>query len=150
MISDLAWDGKKAPVSLDTMSLPKDKGSIQLLDLQAQNEAIQVMWLKQYTNLRPSQHMWALVANVLIEESIAASNHVDKEVTINTYFQSLSPMTNNRSTLSPDIQKMLKVGKKYHPSFAGLRIPEKVKRELPAWYHIGAEDNPARFKGSSA
>ena len=70
------------------------------------------MWLKKYTALGPQRPMWALVVDVLIEESIAASAHIDKEVTTNTYLQSWSPMTDSRSKLPPNIKKMLTVGKK--------------------------------------
>jgi exonuclease III len=150
MINDFVWDGKKAPININTMSAPRNEGGIHLLDIHARNEAIEIMWLKRYTTLGPTRPMWALIADVLIEENIAASNHIDKEVTINTYLQSWSPMTDNRSKLPPDIRKMLNVGKKYNLNLEGLRIPEKVKKELPAWYHIGAEDNPAGFNRSQA
>jgi len=143
-------NGKKAPVNLGIMNAPDGEGGISLLDMQARNEAIQIMWLKKYTTLDLSRPMWALVADVLIEESIAPSNHVDKETTINTYLQSWSPMINSRSKLPPDIKKMLTVGKKYNLNLEALRIPEGVKKELPAWYHIGVESNPAGFNQSCA
>jgi hypothetical protein len=150
MIDTLICDGRRAPINLNTMNAPGKEGGIGLLDIQAQNEAIQIMWLKRYTTLGPSRPMWALVADVLIEECIAASHHIDKELTINTYLQSWSPMSNSRSKLPPDIKKMLNVGKKYNLNLEALRIPEKIKKELPAWYHIGTENNPAGFNRSRA
>jgi hypothetical protein len=132
------------------LSAPEGEGGISLLDMQAQNEAIQVMWLKKYIVLGPQRPMWALVADVLIEESIAVSAHVDKEVATNTYLQSRSPMTDSRSKLPADIKKMQTVGKKYNLNLEALRIPEEVKKELPAWYHLGAESNPAGFNQSNA
>ena len=116
-----------------------------MLDIKARNEAIQIMWLKKYMTIGPQRPTWALVADVLIEENIAKSNNIDKEVTINTYLQTWSPRANGTSTLPPDLKKMLGTGKKYNLHLDTLRIPENVKKQLPAWYHLGAEDNPAGF-----
>ena len=49
MINTLVWDGKKASINLNLLSAPEGEGGISLLDMQAWNEAIQVMWLKKYT-----------------------------------------------------------------------------------------------------
>ena len=145
MINALVWNGNKASINLNTMNTPPEKGGINLLDIEARNEAIQMMWLKKYTTTGPERPMWALVADVLIEENIAKSRNIDKEVTMNTYLQTWSPKTNMTSTLPPDIKKMLDTGKKYNLCLDALRIPENVKRQLPAWYHLGAKNNPAGF-----
>ena len=47
IINTLVWDGKS--INLNVLSAPEGEGGISLLDMQAQNEAIQVMWLKKYT-----------------------------------------------------------------------------------------------------
>ena len=89
--------------------------------------------------------MWALVAEVLIEENIAKSRRIDKEVTMSTYLQSWSPTTNVTSTLPSDFKRILYTGKKYNLCLDTLRILEDIKRQLPMWYHLRAEDNPAGF-----
>jgi ribonuclease HI len=45
---------------------------------------------------------------------------------------------------------MLNTGKKYNLHLDALRIPESVKRQLPAWYHLGAKDNPVGFNRAHA
>jgi hypothetical protein len=45
---------------------------------------------------------------------------------------------------------MLNTGKKYNLRLDALRIPEDVKKLLPAWYHLGAENNPAGFNRARA
>src|ERR1700722_5079252 len=104
MIDNLVWDGNRASINLNTMNSPIKKGGINLLNISARNEAIQMMWLKKYITLDPNRPMWALVADVLIEDNIAKSRHIDKTVTMNTYLQTWSPITNINSTLPPDIK----------------------------------------------
>src|SRR6202011_2621144 len=93
----------------------------------------------------PNRPMWALVADILIEENIVKSRHVDKELTMNMYLQTWAPTNNVTSTLPPDIKKMLNAGKKYNLWLDALRILEHVKTQLPAWYHLGTENNPVGF-----
>ena len=64
---------------------------------------------------------------------------------MNTYLQTWSPRANATSTLPPDLKTMLGMGKKCNLHLDALRIPDNVKKRLPAWYHLGAEDNPAGF-----
>ena len=64
---------------------------------------------------------------------------------MNTYLQSWSPKANATSTLPPDLKRMLGTRKKYNLRLDVLRIPKNVKKQLPAWYHLGAEDNLAGF-----
>jgi len=72
-------------LNLNKMSAPPEEGGINLLDITAQNDAIHVMWQKKYTTIGPNRLMWALVADVLLEQNIAKSGNVDKTVTMNTY-----------------------------------------------------------------
>ena len=68
-INKFIWAGKKGSISKDYLNPPIEKGGISLLDIQAQNGAIDLMWLKVYlSNNRPT---WALIANVLIRDCIA-------------------------------------------------------------------------------
>ena len=45
---------------------PKELGRQGLVDIQARNEAIQLMWLKNYLNLGPSHALWAYFADAII------------------------------------------------------------------------------------
>src|ERR1700683_5768126 len=69
---------------------------------------------------------------------------------MSTYIQTWSPTTNVTSTLPRDTKRMLNTEKKYNLYLNALRIPENVKRQLPAWYHLGAENNPAGFNRARA
>lgn len=49
MVRSHVWDGKThVPVALDYLYLPIEKGGLGLLDLEARNDAIDIMWLKRY------------------------------------------------------------------------------------------------------
>ncbi|EPS92835.1 hypothetical protein FOMPIDRAFT_1137242 [Fomitopsis schrenkii] len=56
MIREFIWDSPTPPpVNMDTLCLPLAEGGINLLDIEARNQAIQVMWLKRYLDLGPKR-----------------------------------------------------------------------------------------------
>ena len=54
-ICTFIWGDKKSPVKESMLMAPKELGGQGLLDIQARNKTIQVMWLKSYLNLGPSR-----------------------------------------------------------------------------------------------
>ena len=52
IIRDFLWNGNKTPpgLSLNNVMRNKKEGGINLLDLEARNQAIELTWLKSYTN----------------------------------------------------------------------------------------------------
>ena len=61
------------------------------------------------------------------------------------YLQKWSPSLAPSSKLPLNLKRMLKVGKKNNTSFSAISIPHLIKRQLPTWYHLGAEDTPRGF-----
>ena len=51
LIRDFVWDGKKPPISMDTLGKDTKEGGIKLLDIASRNEAIELTWLKSYLTL---------------------------------------------------------------------------------------------------
>jgi hypothetical protein len=126
LINSFIWGGDRAQITLKQTRENFKKGGIKLLDIQARNDAIDIMWLKKYLDLSPSHPLWASIADILIEDSIAKSNSTDQNVTINTYLQSWSPSMNVNSKLPPDLKRMIRTGKTYNISFSALDIPEHI------------------------
>src|SRR6266702_1800844 len=46
-----------------------DEGGLNLLNIKAQNEAIELTWLRSYLDLTPKRPMWAIVTDILISAS---------------------------------------------------------------------------------
>ena len=68
IIRDFMWGEDSSPrVTLDTLQRPRDEGGLNLLDIQARNEAIELMWLKSYLNFSDSRPPWAIVTDIIID-----------------------------------------------------------------------------------
>ena len=100
-VNKFIWAGKKGSINKEYLNAPIEKGGITLLDIQAQNKAIDLMWLKVYLlNNRPT---WALIANVLIGECVAKCKNINKSLTANTFIQSWNPAMNRKHDLPMDL-----------------------------------------------
>lgn len=51
---------------MEYMHKPLNKGGLNLLNIKACNEAIELVWLRDYLNLSPSRQTWAIVTDILI------------------------------------------------------------------------------------
>ena len=95
-----------------------------------------------YGEERPT---WAYVADDLIRRNLPKTGkkydaRVIKEY--NPFVQTWAPAMHAQSTLPKDITKFLKVAKKYNVNMEAIRVSERAKKDLPAWYHRAAEKYP--------
>ena len=97
--------------------------------------------------MRPT---WAQIVDILIENCIAKSHNINKELTMNTFIQSWKPALNGDYNLPTDLRRMISVANKYNVCLDALVIPESAKRNLPAWYHIGSDKLPRGFNTKKA
>lgn len=149
-IANFVWEGKKPSIGKHYLQAPPDQGGINLLNINARNEAIDLMWLKSYLNFSEERADWAIIADILIEKSIAKSSKINKDLTINAYLQDWTPNTIKSAGLPECLRRMILTGKKYNVSFTALHIPENEKTKLPAWYHLGSEKYRRGFQNSKA
>ncbi|KAI0323400.1 hypothetical protein GY45DRAFT_1349801 [Cubamyces sp. BRFM 1775] len=55
------WNGKHSPpVKMAQLQLPVDRGGFKILDLEARNDAIDLMWLKEYLTVGNDRPWWAI------------------------------------------------------------------------------------------
>ncbi|KZP28251.1 hypothetical protein FIBSPDRAFT_689948, partial [Athelia psychrophila] len=136
-IKDFVWDNKRSVINIETLSLPIEKGGHGILDVPARNEAIELVWAKRYLSLDDDRPVWAFVADVLIQRSIpkAGKNHVDERLTINPFLQMWKPALQGKNRVTDSLRRMLKTAVKYNVNIDAIRVAEKVKMNLPAWYH---------------
>ncbi|TBU52820.1 hypothetical protein BD310DRAFT_787274, partial [Dichomitus squalens] len=67
ILRDYLWDGKVIPpIAKEHTFLPMDQGGLSIIDLEARNEAIDVMWLKSYLDFSPDRPKWAYVADNIL------------------------------------------------------------------------------------
>ena len=137
LINDFIWDDEKGPrIALELLQHPKERGGLDILDIRARNEAIDLMWLKAYLNFSPSRQPWAAVTDLIID-TVAPKNTIGP-ARKNPFLQCWNvPISGPRlATLNDDIRRMLNVARDYHANLAAVKASPAISCQLPAWYHI--------------
>ena len=126
-------------VGLDHLENTKEQGGIKLLNLKARDEAIEIVWLRDYLNLTKTRPSWAFITDILLNETTPLT--LDQKTRQNAFLQTWDiPTTGKRADkLGKDTVRMIKAAKKYKATFAPINISRTLRENLPAWNHLGME-----------
>ena len=140
---DFMWHGCTMPrITLENLHRPIEEGGLNLLDIRARNDAIEIMWIKTYLNFSPTRPAWAKLTDLIIEAAMPQGNNAPTR--INCFLQTWTPPQrgDRAATLDDDTVRMLRAAKTYNVNFAAIRLSTHLKTQLPAWYHLGSEKRP--------
>jgi hypothetical protein len=143
IIRDFMWEEDSSPrIALDALQRPIEEGGLNLLNLEARNEAIELMWLKSYLNFSPSRPTWAKVTDLIIVT--AAPTNALHQPRKNPFLQAwkMAMKGKKAALLSNDIIRMTKAARKYHANLAAIRLTPALRTQLPAWYHVASKPRP--------
>ncbi|KZT21788.1 hypothetical protein NEOLEDRAFT_1072874 [Neolentinus lepideus HHB14362 ss-1] len=126
------------PISLDQLYKDRPHRGISLLDICSQNEAIELTWLHEYLDISPSRPTWAFVVDILINQ--LAPDGIPNQTRLNTFLQKwdIPTCSKRASTLPVYALSMLRMAKHYGVSFAPVQLSQGLKRQMPAFYHLGS------------
>jgi hypothetical protein len=125
-------------VSKAQLSRPLQEGGINLLDVKVRNQAIELMWLKDYLDFSPKRKTWAFVADLLL--NMALPEGLSRDTIQNIFLQQLNCPTRGKrgSKLPSYLVRMLRAAKVHKVSFAAVKLSTVLKGRMPAWFHLGA------------
>ena len=143
IMSKFIWDhGTKPRIAMDALRRPIHEGGLNVLNIKARNEAIEIIWLKAYLNFSPSRQKWATVTDHII--LAAAPTHSVEKARENPFLQTWTvPLKGPRAKhLNDDIKRMLRMARKHKVNLAAIKMTPHLSAQLPAWYHLSAEQRP--------
>ena len=76
LIREFIWGNNKCQhLALETLHSKKEEGGIELLNLKNQNEAIELVWLKEYLHATDSRPLWAHITDILLNKTAPMNLH---------------------------------------------------------------------------
>ena len=140
-IRNFMWDDTNhiPRLGMTHLSYTKDIGGLKLLNLKTRNEAIEIVWLRDYLNLTHTRPTWAFVTDILINETTPPT--LDETTRTNAFLQNWKIPTKGKRAerLGGDTIRMLKAAYKHDIAFAPINISKDLRERLPAWQHLGVE-----------
>ncbi|KIM39173.1 hypothetical protein M413DRAFT_12449 [Hebeloma cylindrosporum] len=141
-ITKFLWDDTSSMVSAQTMLSQVTSGGMEILDIQARNDAIGLMKPKSYLTLDDSHPRWAKVADILINKSIPKSQNIPDDISrVNTLLQTWTPAIQNTSKLPSSLRDMLKTAMKYRVDLNPPSPSPDLRNQMPIWYHKGQDES---------
>jgi len=143
IISTFIWGQETRPrIAMDTLWRPILEGGLNILDIKARNEAIEIIWLKTYLNFSPLRQKWAMIMDHII--LAAAPPHSVKKARDSPFLQTwTAPLKGKRAKgMNGNIKCMLKTAKKHSVNFAVIKMTPHLLAQLPTWYHLSADNMP--------
>ena len=134
------WGESVTPrLALDALCKKREEGGIELLNIKNRNEAIELVWLKEFLRAKPARPTWAKITDTLINDLAPATLHSNARH--NTFLQKWDVPTRGKRAqkLGEDTIRMLKAAHNHKLTFAPLNISQRLRAQLPAWQHIGVE-----------
>lgn len=143
MIARYFWnDRARPPVGMSYIQAPIEMGGLNVLDLEARNEAIQVMWLKPYLDISGTRPLWAFLVDDIFARTVTKDCAVRvRSLRCNPFLQSWRPKI---SALPDSLKEMFKVSIKYGLRPEGLAFSRGIMRQMPMWYHLYANQGQMR------
>ena len=140
-IKKFIWEDENHTPRLGMNHLERDKesGGIKLLNIKNRNEAIEIVWLRDYLNLKPSRPTWAYITDILINET--TPSNLDENTRNNAFLQHWKIPTRGKRAerLGEDTIRMIRAAKKHKVAFAPINISQELRKRLPVWQHLGVE-----------
>ncbi|KAI0327200.1 hypothetical protein GY45DRAFT_1257511, partial [Cubamyces sp. BRFM 1775] len=135
------WGEGKAPkVALTTLQGPYEEGGIALLDLEARNVAIDLVWLRDYLRLTERRPAWATLADVLLANAVSADTRGAPPATrLNAFLQSWKVSSRTGAGLPLYLRRMVKFAAKYHVTLDVAKPSADLCAAMPIWYHPSLE-----------
>ncbi|KAF9234528.1 hypothetical protein BU15DRAFT_52534 [Melanogaster broomeanus] len=113
-------------------------GGKNILNLKARNEAIELTWLKGLLAPKDNRPLWTHFALAILATYRKPYPIVSARARISPFLQTWEVSARK---VPKTLSRILKVADKYNVCLAAGTLSKDVKNELPAWFHIGANEN---------
>ncbi|KAI0684821.1 hypothetical protein C8T65DRAFT_593230, partial [Cerioporus squamosus] len=116
LVSKFMWGDAAAspPISIKTLYDHPANGGLSLLDLKARNDAIEIMWVKDYLNMSSTRPKWSYVVDVILAHTVTAnSRRLDMPARVNAFLQTWKVSVAPAALLPVYLRTMVKVANKH-------------------------------------
>ncbi|KAL4255818.1 hypothetical protein AB1N83_014347 [Pleurotus pulmonarius] len=141
IVRKFVWGDKRNPVAEDTLLAPLTGGGRDLLDIRSRNDAINLMWAKNYLKIGKERPQWAYFADKIMAINVPKSEEgIPPELRLNPLTQSWNTTRKDGRGNPKFLQDMMGAIKRYNVRLEAITLTREALREMPIWYH--KEANP--------
>jgi len=150
-ITEFVWGKERASMNIENIAKDIDKGGRKIMNVSRRNEAIDLMWVKQYLNMGKERPKWAyMMDEIFRNERPKRAKETPQEIgKWNPLIQNWKPKL-NAAGIPKRVHRALKWAKKHNVEIEALEPNEETKREMPVWLHRKTSKEAARIYSTDA
>ena len=142
LIRDFLWDGRRnGYIPWKEAIAPRNKGGLNMPDIKARLEAIELMWVKKWLAPKEDKPDWAYYTNQIIKKNITKEPQTEINATENWILQSWQESEAKNTTIPQYIRKMIKTARKHNITPQALKVKHETKIKMPIWHHFAEQNN---------
>jgi len=141
-MKDFIWDNKeKGLMKWENIIQEKAKGGLNIPDISARMDAIQIMWLKKYLAPEEKKPDWAYITDNIIFQNVTAKPIIEDKSKIDWILQSWHESKSKTNKIPKIIHKMLKAARKYNTGYEARKVDYRQKLKIPIWHNFAVNEN---------
>jgi ribonuclease HI/exonuclease III len=148
-ITEFVWGKERATMSIESMAQDVERGGRKILNIAKRNEAIDLMWVRQYLNMGPNRPKWAYMIDEIFrtERPKRAKETYEMIESWNPLTQLWRPKAKS-AYIPKRVQNAMRLARKHQVELEALEPDNETKREMPVWLHRKANKDAARIYAS--
>jgi ribonuclease HI/exonuclease III len=149
--TEFVWGKERAEMCIGDISKSINLGGRKVMDVAKRNEAIDLMWIKQYLNMGPDRPKWAFMMDEVfrMERPKKAKEPWPVIGRWNPLIQDWKPKERSKN-IPGRVQSALRLARKHGVELEALEPTDETRREMPVWLHRKANREAARLYKTGA
>ena len=152
VINEFSWEKKVSSMRIEDLAKEIDKGGRKVMNITARNEAIGLMWVKDYLRMGKDRPKWAYMMDEIFRSvrPKGAKETPEEIANWNPFTQEWQPKMRDKH-IPKRIQQALSLAKKHGVMLETPKPNNETRLNMPVWLHRKASRNAARlYKKSEA
>ena len=141
MYKEFMWKGKRGLMSWNQIIATRKEGGLNIPDLKARAEAIQVMWIKKWLSSDTDRPIWTYGLDAIIANNIAKNPKVDNDSRLSWVLQSWHESEAKDIQITKETRYMLQVARKHNVQINHPKYSNDLKQAWPLWFHSQVTNN---------
>jgi len=146
MITEFVWGRTISAMKIDDLSKEIDKGGRKVLNIEKRNEAIYLMWIREYLRMGENRPKWAYLTDEILrhERPKRAKETLEEIAKWNPFTQDWRPK-NKAKHIPEKVQKAIKLAHKHRVEPEASRPDHDARANMPIWLHRKSNGEAARL-----
>ena len=146
MINEFSWEKKVSSMRIEDLAKEIEEGGRKVMDVKTRNDAICLMWVKDYLRMGENRPKWAYMIDEIFRSTRPkGAKETPEEITDwNPFTQDWYPKLRDKH-IPKRIQQAMSLAKRHGVTLESPKPDNETRLNMPIWLHRKASKDAARL-----